>query len=143
MKKMIVVLAAVAALALGASAPAGAQGCRTVKCFNKQISSLQTQVVELTGALSCLQPVPVTRYGGYDYNGYAGASTALDITDSGDSVNVWFVGIQPGSCGSPQARSASAAKAASSSAARASSPFGPFQAMPGSVASSTTRGGSR
>jgi hypothetical protein len=142
MRKMIVALAAVAALALGASAPASAQGCRTVKCFNKQIASLQSQVVELSGALSCLQPVPVTRYGGYDYNGYAGASTALDITDSGDSVNVWVVGIQPGSCGSPQARSASASKASGTSA-RAASPFRPFQAIPDGVGSPTTRGGSR
>jgi hypothetical protein len=136
MRKLIVVLAAAAALAATSAAPASARGCRTVKCFNNRITTLQSEVVELAGALHCLQPVPVTRYGGYDYNGYVGASTALDITESGDAVSTWVVGIAPGSCGSPQTRNAAAARSASkspSTAARDASPFGAFQAIPGSV----------
>lgn len=131
MKKMIAVLAAVAALALAVAAPnANAGACRTVKCFNKQVSRLQAEVVELqTGVLQiantlkCVQPVAVSRYPGYDYNGYAAATTALDFTESGDQVSTWMLGIPPGSCGSPATRSA--ARRASKS-----SPFGPFQALP-------------
>jgi thioesterase domain-containing protein len=134
MKKMIVVLAAVAAVALGAAAPASAGGCRTVKCFNKQISSLQAQVVQMTTALNCLQPVAVSRYGGYDYNGYVAASTALDFTESGDDISTWVLGIQPGTCGSPQTRTAAqSASKSSGTAARSASPFGPFQAIPDNV----------
>jgi hypothetical protein len=136
MKKLIVVLAAVAALAATSAAPASARGCRTVKCFNNRITTLQSEVVELAGALNCLQPVAVTRYGGYDYNGYASATTALDFTESGDAVSTWVVGIAPGSCGSPQTRSAAAARSASKSSStttRDASPFGPFQAIPGSI----------
>jgi hypothetical protein len=129
MKKMIVVLAAAAALALSAAAPASAGSCRTVKCFNKQVFALQAQVGKLTSALNCLQPVAVSRYPGYDYNGYAGATTALDFTESGDQVSTWVLGIPPGTCGSPQARSA-AQSAGKSSDAVAQDSFGPFQAIP-------------
>jgi hypothetical protein len=134
MRKMIAVLAAVGALAMVAAAPASAGGCRTVKCFNKQITRLQSQVIQLGTALNCLQPVAVTRYGGYDYNGYAAATTALDFTESGDAVSTWVVGIQPGSCGSPQTRAAArSASGSSDTAARDASPFGPFQAVPRSI----------
>lgn len=132
MKKMIVVLAAIAAMALGAAAPASAGACRTVKCFNKQVYSLQAQVAQLTSALNCLQPVAVSRYPGYDYNGYAAATTALDFTESGDQVSTWLVGIQPGTCGSPQTRSAvQGASASPDTVARGT--FGPLQATPDTV----------
>jgi hypothetical protein len=134
MKKMIVVLTAAAALgaAAAAPAPASAQGCRTVKCFNKQIAVLQSEVGQLSTALNCVQPVAVSRYGGYDYNGYAAATTAIDFSESGDPVSTWVLGIQPGTCGSPQTRAAvSSASASPDTAARDASPFGPFQAMPG------------
>jgi hypothetical protein len=142
MKKMIVVLAAVAALAMAIAAPtANAGGCRTVKCFNKQVSRLQSQVVELqsgmvhlANALSCVQPVAVSRYPCYDYNGYVAATTALDFTESGDEVSTWVLGIPPGNCGSPHTRSAvSSASKSSGTAARHASPFGPFQAIPDSI----------
>jgi hypothetical protein len=131
MKKMIVVLAAVAALAMAAASPASAGACRTVKCFNKQIVSLQAQLAQVTTALNCLQPVAVSRYPGYDYNGYAGATTALDFTESGDQVSTWVLGIQPGTCGSPQSRSA--VQGASKSAGTAARAFGPVEAIPGTV----------
>jgi hypothetical protein len=139
MKKMIVVLAAVAALAMAAASPASAGACRTVKCFNKQIVSLQSQLAQVTTALNCVQPVAVSRYPGYDYNGYAAATTAIDYTESGDQVSTWVLGIQPGSCGSPQTRSAAqSASESPSTAARDASPFRPFQAMP-SMALETTK----
>jgi hypothetical protein len=146
MKKMIVVLAAVAALAAAAAAPASAGGCRSVKCFNKQIAVLHSEVAELATALNCVQPVAVSRYGGYDYNGYAAATTALDFTESGDAVSTWVLGIQPGTCGSPQTRSAAASTSASSGpSAREASPFKPFQAVPGMTLekTNTNPGGSR
>ncbi len=145
MKKMIALLAAVAALgvALVAAAPASAGACRTVKCFNKQVSRLQAEVAELqngvaqmANALNCVQPVAVSRYPGYDYNGYAAATTALDFTESGDEVSTWVLGIPPGSCGSPHTRSAVRSGSASSGAAtREASPFGPFQAIPDGIES--------
>jgi hypothetical protein len=145
MKKMIVVLAAVAALALAAAAPASAGGCRTVKCFNKRILVLQSEVVELSTALNCLQPVAVSRYPGYDYNGYAAATTALDFTESGDEVSEWVLSIQPGTCGAPHTQSAAARASSSSATARQASPFAPFQAMPGTTLGNTKSsvGGSR
>jgi hypothetical protein len=146
MKKMIVLLAAAAALALAAAAPASAGACRTVKCFNKQIVVLQSQVAQLAGALNCLKPVAVSRYPGYDYNGYAAATTALDFTESGDPVSTWVVGIQPGTCGSPQTRTAApSASESPGTAARDASPFGPFQGMSGMTLpeTKTTLGGSR
>lgn len=130
MKKMIVVLAAVAALTAVTAAPASAGGCRTVKCFNNRINVLQSEVVELSSALNCLQPVAVSRYPGYDYNGYAAATTALDFTESGDQVSAWVLNIQPGSCGSPTTRAASQSTPKSGTAARA---FGPFQATPDTI----------
>jgi hypothetical protein len=134
MKKTIVVLAAAAALALTAAAPASAGSCRTVKCFNKQISVLNSEVGQLASALNCLHPVAVTRYGGYDYNGVAGATTALDLTESGDGVGTWVVAIEPGTCGAPQTRTAAASAPRSSApAARDASPFGPFGAIPGTA----------
>ena len=140
MKKMIVVLTAAAALTVAAAAPASAsaKGCRTVKCFNNRISVLQSEVVELANALNCVQPVAVSRYPGYDYNGYAAATTALDFTESGDTVSTWVLGIEPGSCGAPHARTA-----AQSASARDASPFGPFGPMSGMTAEATktTRGG--
>jgi predicted small secreted protein len=154
MKKMIAVLAAVAALALAVAAPnANAGACRTVKCFNKQVSRLQAEVVELqTGmlkvanALNCVQPVAVSRYPGYDYNGYAAATTALDFTESGDQVSTWVLGIPPGSCGSPTTRSvAQSASKSSGTGARDASPFGPFQALPDATSQKdrSTLGGGR
>lgn len=134
MKKTIVVLAAAAALALTAAAPASAGSCRTVKCFNKQISVLNSEVGQLATALNCLHPVAVTRYSGYDYNGYAGATTALDFTESGGAVGTWVVAIDPGTCGAPQTRSAAGnAPKSSDPAAQDTSPFGSFQVIPGSV----------
>ena len=148
MKKMIVVLTAAAALTVAAAAPASAspkasasaKGCRTVKCFNNRISVLQSEVVELANALNCVQPVAVSRYPGYDYNGYAAATTALDFTESGDTVSTWVLGIEPGTCGAPHVRTAAAAQSAS---ARDASPFGPFGPMSGMTAEATktTRGG--
>ena len=147
MKRTIVVIAAAAALTAAAAAPASAQGCHTVKCFNRQISGLQAQVGQLTTALNCLQPVAVTRYGGYDYNGVAAATTALDLTESGDDVGTWVLGIQPGSCGAPHTRTAArSASSSSGAAARDASAFGPFQAaMPGLTreTTKTTLGGRR
>src|SRR5262245_16888592 len=150
MRKMIVVLTAAAALTVAVVAPAtaGAKasasgGCRTVKCFNNRISVLQSEVVQLAGALNCLQPVAVTRYGGYDYNGVASATTALDLTESGDNVGTWLVGIQPGNCGAPRTRAAAAsAPSPSATAADDASPFGPF-AVPGLTreTTKTTPGG--
>src|SRR3954447_19877108 len=146
MKKMIVVLAAVAALTAVAATPASAGGCRTVKCFNNRITVLQSEVNQLAGALNCVQPVAVSRYPGYDYNGYAAATTALDFTESGDEVSTWVLGIQPGTCGSPQTRAAASSAAASSAAAaRDAAPFRPFRTMPGLTLdqTKTTHGGSR
>jgi hypothetical protein len=127
MKKMILVLAAAAALALTAAAPASAGACRTVKCFNKQIARLQSEVVELETALNCVQPVAVTRYPGYDYHGVAGATTAIDFSESGDTVSSWVLAVPPGNCGSPQ--TFAAARSASASRGDAVGdvwPFGPF-----------------
>jgi hypothetical protein len=146
MKKMIVVLAAVAALTAVAATPASAGGCRTVKCFNSRITVLQSEVNQLAGALNCLQPVAVSRYPGYDYNGYAAATTALDFTESGDEVSTWVVGIQPGTCGSPRTRTAApSASESPGPAARDASPFRPFRAMPGMTLdeTKTNPGGSR
>jgi hypothetical protein len=146
MKKMIAVLAAVAALAVAAAAPASSQAaCRTVKCFNSRIALLSSQVAqqsaqmaELKTALNCLQPVAVSRYPGYDYNGYAAATTALDFTESGDEVSAWVLNIQPGTCGAPHYRTAAATSAA------AGAPLAPFQAAPSTtLAPKTTRGGGR
>jgi hypothetical protein len=156
MKKMIAVLAAAAALTLAAAAPASAGGCRTVRCFNhrivvlqsevNQLAGLQSEVNQLTGALNCLQPMAVSRYPGYDYNGYAAATTALDFTESGDAVSTWVMGIPPGTCGAPQTRAAvpSASKSLGT-AARDASPFRPFRATPGMTLdqTKTTHGGSR
>jgi hypothetical protein len=134
MRKMLVVLVAIGALAVAAAAPTSAQACRTVKCFNKRILNLQSEVVQLATALNCLQPVPVTRYGGYDYNGVAAATTALDFTESGDAVGTWVVGVQPGTCGSPHTVSATrSAPKSSGTTAPDASPFGPFQAVPLSI----------
>ena len=146
MKKMIVVLAAVAALSAVAAAPASAGRCQTVKCFNKQIAVLHSEVAQLSAGLDCLQPMAMTRYGGYDYNGNVGATTALDLTGSGDAVTTWVVSIEPGTCGAPQTRAAaSSASGASGTAARGASPFGPFQAFPAMTSDETkvTQGGSR
>jgi len=148
MKKMIAVLAAVAALAVAAAAPASSQAaCRTVKCFNSRIAALSSQVAqqnaqvaELKTALNCLQPVAVSRYPGYDYNGYAAATTALDFTESGDEVSAWVLNIQPGTCGAPHYRTAASTLAAT----RAAAPFAPYQAAPSTTpAPKTTRGGGR
>jgi hypothetical protein len=153
MKRTIVLLAAVAALALAAAAPANARGCRTVKCFNNRINVLQSEVVQLQSgmvqlgnALNCVQPVAVSRYGGYDYNGYAAATTALDFTESGDAVSTWVLGIQPGNCGAPHTRTAAqSATKSSGAAAREASPFGPFEGLPGLTRETTkaTPGGRR
>ena len=86
MRKLIAALTVTGALAVAAT-PANAQGCHTIKCFNKQIAGLQSQVLQLASALNCLQPVAVTRYGSYDYNGVPAATTALDFTESGDDVS--------------------------------------------------------
>lgn len=145
MKKMFVLIAAVAALVVAVAAPtANASSCRTVKCFNKQVSSLQAQVaqlqtgmVQIANALNCVQPVAVSRYPGYDYNGYAAATTALDFTESGDEVSTWVLGIPPGACGSPHTRSATrSAPKSSGPTAHDASPFGPFQAIPDGIDSS-------
>ena len=144
MRKMIVVLTAAAALTVAVAAPASASakakasgGCRTVKCFNNRISVLQSEVVKLADALNCVQPVAVSRYPGYDYNGYAAATTALDFTESGDTVSSWVLGIEPGTCGAPHTRTAQSASA------RDASPFGPFAATPGLLGDTTktTHGG--
>jgi hypothetical protein len=141
MRRMFVVLAAVGMLAVAAPAPASAGVCRTVKCFNKQVFRLQSQVVELQTALNCLQPVAVTRYGGYDYNGVAASTTAIDYTESGDNVSTWVVGIEPGTCNAPQTRAgAQSASRASGTDAREAFSFGPFQAIPGVVERSRTGG---
>jgi hypothetical protein len=144
MKKMIVSLAAVAALAATAAAPASAQGCRTVKCFNNRINVLQAELVQVSNALQCVQPVAVSRYPGYDYNGYAAATTALDFTESGDQVSEWVLSIDPGSCGAPRTHSATgAASKESATSTRGTAPFRPFQAFSGITVGEpkATRGG--
>ena len=71
-------------------------------------------MAQLTSALNCVQPVAVSRYPGYDYNGYAAATTALDFTESGDHVSTWVLGIQPGNCGAPHTRTAAQSASKSS-----------------------------
>lgn len=105
MKRTIASAGVAAALALVAAAPASAGSCRTVKCFNKQVARLNADMTELANALNCLQPFAVSRYPGYDYNGFAGATTALDFTESGDEVSTWVMAIPPGNCGAPHFRS--------------------------------------
>jgi len=133
MKKMIGLIAAVGALAAVSAAPANAsQGCRTVKCFNNRITVLQSELSQVASALNCLQPVAVSRYPGYDYNGYAAATTALDFTESGDQVSEWVLSIQPGTCGAPHSKAAvPSASTSPGAAARDASPFRPFQAVTG------------
>lgn len=111
MKRIIASIGVASALALVAAAPASAGSCRTVKCFNKQVARLNADVTELANALNCLQPMAVSRYPGYDYNGFAGATTALDFTEPGDEVSTWVMTIPPGNCGSPHFRSGAAQRA--------------------------------
>jgi hypothetical protein len=131
MRKLIVVLATVAALAIGigAAAPSSAQACRTVRCFNKTISTLQAQVGALSSQVqslnTCLKRVAVTSYFGYDYQGVANNTTALDFTTPGDLVDAWMVAIQPGTCGSPSLRTAGSA-----TQTRSSPVLQPLQVIP-------------
>ena len=129
MRRLIVILASVAALAIGAAAPSSAQACRTVKCFNRTISTLQAQVGTLSSQVqslnTCLKRVAVTSYFGYDYQGVANNTTALDFTTPGDLIDAWMVAIQPGTCGSPSLRTAGSATQTRSSPA-----LQPLQVIP-------------
>jgi hypothetical protein len=132
MRKLIVILASVAALAIGAAAPSSAQACRTVKCFNRTIGTLQAQVGVLTSQVqtlnTCLKRSAVTSYFGYDYQGFANDTTALDFTSPGDSVDAWMVAIQPGTCGTPSFRIAGSA-----SSPRSGSALEPLQVNPSGI----------
>jgi hypothetical protein len=132
MRKLVVLAVSCGALAVAIAAPSSAQACRTVKCFNKAIGGLQAQVTSLNNqvqadnaALSCIKRTAVTSYFGYDYNGVANDTTALDFTSPGDLIDAWMLVFTPGTCGAGTVRSAGAN--ASTSAA---SPFGPLALEP-------------
>src|SRR5262249_37306685 len=110
------------------------------------IAVLQSQVAQLATALDCVRPVAVSRYPGYDYNGYAAATTAIDFTESGDEVSSWVLAIEPGTCGAPHTRTAAhGASASSATATSDAAPFAPFSAVPGLTLDETkrTHGGGR
>jgi len=87
-----------------------------------QVGGLTAQVQADQQTITCLKTVPVTSYFGYDYNGIANATTALDFTTSGDPVDAWMVALQPGTCGR-----GTFASVGSENSARTASPFGPLQ----------------
>ncbi len=102
MKRLIAVALVGTVLGVVFFGPSSASAnCRTVGCFNTQINKLKRQVRTLTQQVAGLQQrvyscentlVPVTEYGGYAYNLVDPfETTALDVTDPGDSVDAWLV----------------------------------------------------
>ena len=125
MKKLLVLALAMGLLIVGLGVSAGSAdaACGT-KCLSKKVKNLQNQVATLNAQLSCISTsVPVTRYFGYDYLSTS-STTALDLTDPGDPVDIWVPVTPPGSCSLPTVRTAA------DSGRAAPSGFTPFQLGP-------------
>lgn len=107
MKKLVVLVAALGALATPTAAQAS---CHSIGCLSRQVSSLTRQLHRaeqlithnanvFNGLSGCLLDVPITDYGdpagtyGYVFDGPTGnqLTSALDSTGSGDVVSEWVV----------------------------------------------------
>jgi hypothetical protein len=81
--------------------------CRSFKCVNahmnqlhKQVKAANARVSSVIGFLNnCLVVDPITQYVNYLANDNTTTLSAVDFTHSGDSIDLWAVGIDPGTCG--------------------------------------------
>lgn len=106
MKKMLGIAAMTLAIAAGTAGTAGASSnCKTMKCVNTALTSLQGKVRTMQASLvqdnrflgvlaNCLSETAITDYSGYNYTQPDGSSittTAIDYTQSGSTPDVWVM----------------------------------------------------
>ena len=79
--------------------------CSNFKCVNAHLNALHKSVQKvnsnLNGFLSCLVFGSVTEYGNFLSDDGVTSRTGLDATATGDSIDVWLLGVAPGTCGFP------------------------------------------
>ena len=81
--------------------------CSNFKCVNahlnalhKSVQNINKSVQNINGTLSCLNVLaPFTEYGNFLSDDGVNSTFGLDFTATGDSVDVWMLGIAPGTCG--------------------------------------------
>jgi hypothetical protein len=94
MRRFLMLIAATLAVVgvIASSAPKSEAACFTVRCFNKQIRKLKSQVRVLRAEVfGCERLLPISQYYGYEYGGADQLTTALDVTESGDPVDTYVV----------------------------------------------------
>jgi hypothetical protein len=85
--------------------------CKTMACVNDRLNRLHNQDVKIAQAVAnlnallnqCLVVLPLTEYSGYLATDGVTDIPALDISSTGDPVDLWAWGTAPGTCGLPPA----------------------------------------
>jgi hypothetical protein len=75
--------------------------CHNFKCVNAHLNTLHKQVKNVQGFLNCFTVAPATEYGDFLLDDGVTSTTGLDFTGTGDTIDFWLLGINPGTCGLP------------------------------------------
>jgi hypothetical protein len=77
--------------------------CSNFKCVNAHLNALHTAqkktAANLNGFLGCVVLGPITQYANFLSDDGVTSRTGLDATATGDPIDVWLLGIAPGTCG--------------------------------------------
>jgi hypothetical protein len=75
--------------------------CSNFKCVNAHLNALHKSVRNINGFLGCLDIKPATAYTNFLSDDSVTSRTGLDFTASGDTIDFWLLGVDPGTCGTP------------------------------------------
>jgi hypothetical protein len=75
--------------------------CSNFKCVNAHLNALHKSVQSINSFLNCFRITPTTEYGNFLSDDGVNSTTGLDFTATGDSIDFWMLGINPGTCGTP------------------------------------------
>lgn len=111
MRRLIMVTLVIAAFAVVSSAGTANAStrwparCSNFKCVNAHLNAVHTSLkkfeANVNGFLNCFVIDPATEYGNFMSDDGVNSTFGLDFTASGDTVDLWMLGVDPGTCGTP------------------------------------------
>ena len=77
--------------------------CSNFKCVNAHLNALHKSVKKVNSNLNtflgCVVLGPITQYANFLSDDGVTSRTGLDVTATGDPIDVWLLGVAPGTCG--------------------------------------------